>query len=194
MITPTVDPPRTRDEIVAALRRLHEESTAYWRAYATEEFFAPIGRAWSPADNVRHLSKSIRAVTKGLGMPRIALFFLFGIARRPSRSYGEVRQAYHGVLAAGGDAGRFAPSAREAPADLAVWRDEIMAERERAAEALARAIEGWSEKALDRYRLPHPLLGKLTVREMLFFTLYHNLHHVHVVERRKAEVAAGQPA
>jgi hypothetical protein len=36
--------------------------------------------------------------------------------------------------------------------------------------------------------LPHPLLGKLTVREMLFFTLYHQRHHVAVVERRIAEL------
>jgi uncharacterized damage-inducible protein DinB len=37
---------------------------------------------------------------------------------------------------------------------------------------------------LDRLRLPHPALGKLTVREMLFFTIYHNIHHVENVVRR----------
>jgi hypothetical protein len=36
----------------------------------------------------------------------------------------------------------------------------------------------WSEDDLDNHRLPHPLLGKLTVREMLFFTLYHIQHHM----------------
>ncbi len=46
-------------------------------------------------------------------------------------------------------------------------------------------IPGWSEAALDRYRLPHPLLGKLTVREMLFFTLYHNAHHLDQVAGRR---------
>ena len=187
---PTVEPPRTREEIVAALGKLHRESTAYWRAFSTAEFFAPLGAAWSPADNVRHLSKSIRAVTKGLDLPRLVLAVAFGVHRRPSRSYDEIREAYHGVLAAGGKAGRFAPSERVPPADLAGWRDELMAERERAADALARSAARWSEKALDRYRLPHPLLGKLSVREMLLFTLYHNLHHVRVVERRRAELAA----
>ena len=186
----TVEVPRTRDEIVAALARLHGESTDYWRAFSTEEFFAPIGAAWSPADNVRHLTKSIRAVTRGLGMPKVALLFLFGIGRRGSRSYDEVRETYRKALAAGGQAGGYAPSARRPPADLEAWRGEIMAERERVAQALAREIGRWGEGALDRFRLPHPLLGKLTVREMLFFTLYHNLHHVHVVERRRAELAA----
>ena len=39
-------------------------------------------------------------------------------------------------------------------------------------------LGNWSEKDLDKYKLPHPLLGKLTVREMLFFTIYHNEHHL----------------
>jgi hypothetical protein len=30
---------------------------------------------------------------------------------------------------------------------------------------------------LDLLILPHPLLGKLTLREMLYFTLYHVEHH-----------------
>lgn len=41
-----------------------------------------------------------------------------------------------------------------------------------------------TESALGRRQLPHPLLGPLTVREMLLFTLYHNRHHVEVVRTR----------
>jgi hypothetical protein len=47
------------------------------------------------------------------------------------------------------------------------------------------ALQGWSEQALDRLRLPHPGLGLLTVREMLLFTLYHNAHHVFGVAQRR---------
>jgi len=143
---------------------------------------------------VRHLGKSIRAVAKGLGMPRLVLAVSFGIALRPSRPYEQVVEAYEQVLAGGADAGRFAPSPRELPADPAGWRREVMDEREEAADALARVIGRWSERALDRHRLPHQLLGKLTVREMLFFTLHHNLHHVRVVERRRAELPAARPS
>ena len=57
-------------------------------------------------------------------------------------------------------------------------------------ERLPAALANWNEKALDRHCLPHPVLGKLTVREMLFFTLYHNTHHVNDVERL---LASGVP-
>lgn len=36
---------------------------------------------------------------------------------------------------------------------------------------------------LDKYILPHPLLGKLTIREMMYFTIYHVEHHKKLTER-----------
>lgn len=183
---PEVRPPATRDALVAELQRLHDESTAYWNAFSTAAFFAPLGTAWSPAETVRHLSKSVRPVARGMTLPRWALRLMFGRASRPSRGYREIVAAYQAALAAGGKAGRFAPSSRPPAADPEAERARIMAERARAATELTDVIRRWDEVALDRYRLPHPLLGKLTVREMLFFTLRHNLHHVEVTERRRA--------
>jgi len=42
---------------------------------------------------------------------------------------------------------------------------------------LVSVAEKWNEDELDQYQLPHPILGKLTIREMLYFTIYHNLRH-----------------
>lgn len=171
----------TRDEILSFVDDVQRQSTAYWSAFPDVEFFAKIGEAWSPAENVRHLAKSIRPVTKALRMPRLVLFFLFGRAGRPSRTYEAMVEHYEATLAKGGDAGRFAPSQR-----AVTDRTEVLAQQEQANRELRAAIARWPDKALDRYQLPHPLMGKLTVREMLFFTLYHQLHHIGVVKRRKA--------
>lgn len=174
--------PGSREEILDALDRVAEESAAYWAAFSAPDFFAKISEAWSPADNVRHLAKSIRPVTKALRMPRLVLRVMFGAPRRESVPYDAFRERYLARLAAGGNAGRFAPSQRAVSA-----RDEILAQHEQANRELRAAIARWPDAALDRHQLPHPLLGKLTVREMLFFTLYHQLHHIGVVERRRAE-------
>ena len=171
----------TRDEILTRLDALDAEAGAYWRAFGEDEFFAPIGEAWSPADNVRHLSKSIRPVTKALGMMRIVLRVMFGAPRRPSLSYDALVEKYRAALAAGGEAGRFAPS-QSASRD----RTTILGRYAEANRDLRAAIERWPDKALDRYQLPHPLLGKLTLREMLMFTLYHQGHHMDGVKRRLA--------
>src|SRR4051794_20067194 len=74
----TVTPPHTLDAIVRELGQVHGQSAAYGAAFPTAAFLAPLGAAWSPADNVRHLTKSIRAVARGLAMPRALLWVAFG--------------------------------------------------------------------------------------------------------------------
>lgn len=185
--------PVTGPGIRAALEELHAESVRYWSAMGTAVFLAPLGDAWSPAENVRHLTKSMRAVTQGLRVPRIVLLLRFGRPGHPSRSYETMRETYRARLAQGADAGRFGPGARPAGtvrADPEAERVQIMAYHATAVRGLLDAIQPWPERALDRRQLPHPLLGNLTVREMLLFTLYHNRHHVDGVRRRIAGVGA----
>ena len=51
---------------------------------------------------------------------------------------------------------------------------------------MARQTSQISEHKLDRCILPHPLLGKLTLREMIYFTIYHMEHHlVHLKAQKK---------
>jgi hypothetical protein len=178
--------PTTRAEIQGALTALHTESVAYWRRFDTPTFLALIGDAWSPAQNVRHLTKSMRAVTRALQMPPFAVLLLFGPVRHVGRSYEQVREVYQARLARGADAGPYAPGASPVSADPVAARARIMEYHAAAVRELLRAVGSWSERALDTRQLPHPLLGKLTVREMLFFTLYHNRHHIDVVQRRIA--------
>ena len=42
---------------------------------------------------------------------------------------------------------------------------------------MSKKIEKWSEEQLDEFVLPHPLLGKVTTREMLYFTIHHAGDH-----------------
>jgi hypothetical protein len=180
-----IRPPRSGAELVAELRRVAGICDAFWNRFPTHEFFAPIGTAWSPAENIRHLVKSTRPVATALRLPRIALLALFGPATRGSRTLEALVDDYRGVLAAGGRAGRFAPRPLRGDSDPGVVRERLMSDKRTADAMLSARAEAWSESALDRCRLPHPLLGKITLREMLFFTLHHGVHHVANVERRK---------
>ena len=172
-----------REQILTAFDDVHREGNAYWARFPTKEFFSPLGEAWSPAENVRHLIKSSRPLVKAFSLPRIALLFMFGRTRRGSASFEDVRTRYLKRLDEGVKAGKFTPS-KQSESNLEAWREKIMRDREFVHEGLLRAIRGWSETGLDSYQLPHPALGKLTLREMLYFSLYHERHHIAVVERR----------
>jgi hypothetical protein len=171
-------------EVVAELRRLHEECEAYLRTLPADVFVQRQGEKWSPAEHVRHLSKSIRPLVLALGLPRFILWVRFGRAAVASRPFDVMRETYRARLAAGATAGRFAPSPQPPPGDAAGYREAVLVPWRTTNAELQSRIAGWDEAALDRYRLPHPALGKLTVREMLFFTLYHNAHHLNLVASR----------
>lgn len=175
--------PRARAEILEALASVESEVAAFFDGLSDDELLLRVDDAWNPAEHLAHLCTSVSAVARGLGMAKWLLRIRFGRARAPSRSFEELREAYRARLAAGGGAtGAFVPPREEGGA--AERREALLARWVRVNARLKEAVRGWSEEDLDRILLPHPLLGKLTTREMLFFTLYHDLHHVEAARRR----------
>ncbi len=177
--------PYSKRELVREFEKTRAWSVEFWLSFEPGEFFAPLGDAWSPADNVRHLLKSNRPVQRALELPKLVLLLRFGVARAKSRRYPQLVGTYREALGAGLTAGNFAPRPLAADEQTEAVRNRIVSELDDTLAGLAAAASGWSEGALDRLRLPHPGLGLLTVREMLFFTLYHNAHHVLGVARRQ---------
>ena len=49
-------------------------------------------------------------------------------------------------------------------------------------EAIAQKLNKWSETQMDEFVFPHPLLGKLTIREMMYFTIHHADHHRNLIK------------
>jgi hypothetical protein len=56
-------------------------------------------------------------------------------------------------------------------------------------DALVNHLADWTEEELDKYVIPHPLMGLLTVGEMMLFTAYHTRHHLEIMEKRAALIA-----
>lgn len=174
-------------EIVAHLRRVHSESVMYWLAlYREDAFFHRIAPdVWAPVDQVRHLTKSLRAIAKGL--PRLLLALRFGIAIRHSRDYHTFRQVYEDRLRRGIRRNPFAPRPLEKNEQTQAGRELVMMQHAEAVGRLCRALDRYPEWSLDRLRARHPALGMITMRELAMFALLHNVHHVHVAERRRLE-------
>jgi len=103
---------------------------------------------------------------------------MFGKPERQSRSYEEICQVYRAEITRGAQAsGRFLPD-QQSPAEGAEKeKTELLEKWSKVSTELVLVAEKWNDNELDGYLLPHPLIGKLTIREMLFFTIYHNLRH-----------------
>ncbi|MCB0635830.1 MAG: DinB family protein [Lewinella sp.] len=148
-------------------------------AEATEPLFhsRPNGK-WSIGENLEHLILSNMGVASALARPK-AFFEQFGAPQGPSRTYQAMHDQYF-VLVQGRTAPPpFAPD-REAPTSQA---DLLHSWRTIRAKYAERLPAHWTEETLDQYCLPHPAIGQLTVREMLFFHIFHNHHHLAAMER-----------
>lgn len=174
----------TKETILAMLAGLRGDGLELWRRMEAALFWSRHDGQWSPADNVHHLMISTAPVTRALHMPRLLLCACFGVSRRPSRSWDALRSAYRDGLAAGAKAGRYAPPRGAVPVEAAPGQRRLVLQCEGTVLGLENAIEPWREEDLDRYWLPHPVLGWVTVREMLMFTLFHFDHHRDNVARR----------
>lgn len=151
---------------------------------AISDFFAPQGDRWSPAEQIRHLTKSSRPLVRAFRLPFWLTRLVFGTAPRPSRTFLQLRDDYRRLLSGGATAGRYAPTPEGPPADPSSRRREILERWLGVNEALSAAWGGWRGMQLDQATLPHPLLGKLTAREMAMFTVYHTSHHLNLVAGR----------
>lgn len=171
--------PFTKEELLQTFGRVNKDVADFFSSIPTEKFYLHPQDVWSVRENLDHLNKAVSPLITALSLPKIVPSLLFGKAKKPSRRFEEIRLTYQSVLKDGGKAGgRFLPDKNETPKDAENEKQKLLRKWKKTSDKLISVLKKWSEKDLDTYTLPHPLLGKLTVREMLFFTLYHNTHHV----------------
>lgn len=138
----------------------------------------PEGR-WSVGQHLEHLVRSVQPVALGMATPRPILRLFTGAVSRPGMSYTAVLEGYEATLEAGGKAsGRYDP-----PPIAATRRPRIVARHRALCATLVKRIGRWPEEALDCHGAPHPLMGLLSLREVLFFTIHHHDHHFATLTR-----------
>lgn len=165
--------------ITDELRRHHESFIDVVHALPVGQLELTPNGKWSPGQHVEHLRMSVRPVAMAMLLPRWFLRWRFGAPNRVPRTYEGLVHRYQEKLAAGGKApGNFSPPMINA-ADVVHRSAGLL----RTVDRLCTRTSCWKEHDLDRYLLPHPLLGKLTLREMLYFTIHHVQHHMKLVER-----------
>ena len=170
----------TKAEILSALKDSSQLTQEWFTKIPAANFFARHGKDWSASDNVDHMIKAIKPIVKALRLPTLVLHTMFGKPKKPSATYDELCSSYKAEIAKGAQAsGNFLPD-QETPENPENKKTELISRLSRTIDRLISAIEKWNDKALDETQLPHPILGMLTLREILFFTIYHNLRHASI--------------
>lgn len=168
-------------EIKNRLEEANETFRQYCHSLGDEQFFHQPVDKWSAAQQVKHLTTSTRMAKLALTLPVFMVKIIGGKANRPSRSYDELVAKYKSKLEQGGKAsGRYIPKAIPASFGKEKMLNRFVKEMEAFASALTR---NRTEEQLDKYVAPHPLLGKITLRELCYFTIHHTYHHLETITK-----------
>ena len=168
----------TKEQLIHMLEVSNQRVIDWFTEMPVETFFIRFGEIWSASDNVDHLIKAHRPIAKALKLPKITLRAIFGKPDRAAIPYEELCQNYRNEIAKGAQAsGRYLPNQENPDTNTETKKRELLDQFSKASTELVLAVEKWNDTELDEYLLPHPILGKLTIREMIFFTIYHNLRH-----------------
>ena len=175
----------TKEDIIESLSKNHNEFIDLLLSLNENDFLLSVNNKWSAGQQFKHICLSVSPLALGLRLPVIFLRIFFGKANRLSKTYDELVAKYYDKLQKGGVAsGRFVPK----PIAFE-QRKDLERKLSGSVKQLCKNVEGFTEAQLDTYILPHPLLGKLTVREMLYFTIYHVEHHKDLILQSLARPA-----
>ena len=142
---------------------------------------------WSTGQHIIHLHQSLLPLNRALGLPKIVLKWKFERPNRSLRTYDEVKNRYLERLSMAAP-DLLSPYSKQMPRATVeskqVWIKQLRLE----ATKLTRNIHKWKETDLDKILLPHPLMGKMPVREILMWSAYHVEHHLLTLQAKYAKL------
>ncbi|WP_422348761.1 DinB family protein [Flagellimonas sp.] len=164
-----------KEEIIQQLKQNHQAFAKKLESLGSEDFTRIPGPKWTAGQQLDHILKSVVPTAKIFNTTPKVLEEKFGLAQNPSRSYKTLVDDYLKVLENLRD---FVLPERFVPTKITIEnRERTLSELLAATESLNQGLHFFDEAILDSHAVLHPAMGKLTLREMLYFTIYHVTHH-----------------
>ena len=131
---------------------------------------------WTTGQQVLHLLQSIKPLNYALSFPKFVLRYKFGKANRAVRDYQTVVKRYQELLL-DIPKGRVSPFSNNMKFPSIKEKQYLINRLQVESKRLQYKTKKLSDKNLDEVILPHPLMGKMPVREIIMWTAYHTEHH-----------------
>lgn len=160
-----------KPEILAEFETVYRTMARTGHLFNDKDFYKSIDKKWSPAEHMRHLTFSAKVVNKGLKAPKLLLALRFGISLGRPKSYKKIVKAYQNATFPATTG--FEPRMKSNSTKSKEIEDFLVAHQN----IVDSVYNNWSEMQLNRYQLKHPVLGKISVREFMYFMIHHVVHH-----------------
>ena len=170
-----------KPELSHSLQENHKHFLQYIDSLTESEFLQSTNGKWTAGQQLEHILKSIKTIAKIFGQKTV-IETQFGRIQRPTLSYETLIAQYQDLLDKGGKAPeRYLPSTVgfDQKTDLITAVESKLA-------ATIQYLDNYTESEMDTLTLPHPILGILSLREMLYLITYHVTHHHKQVQKHLA--------
>ncbi|MDT0557424.1 DinB family protein [Ichthyenterobacterium sp. W332] len=164
-----------KEAIVELLEEKHQDLFKVLDSKNPEQWTSGPKGKWTTGQHALHLLQSIKPLNTALSMPKFLLKYKFGKANRPVRAYDAVVKRYQDrLIEAKGKTFKGSQNMK-----LPSFNDKsyILTRLQVEQKKLQVKTQRLKDKDLDHLILPHPLLGKMPVREIIMWTAYHVQHH-----------------
>ena len=150
----------------------------YLTELTQEEYLYSYQQKWTAGQQLEHIVLCVKPLVQVFSLDKQIIEQNFGKTDTQSRSYQILLDIYLEKLKEGGKApDRFVPETT-----LSNQREILNDSLTKSVKELCLKIETFTDNELDSLLIPHPLLGNLTLREMLYNAIYHVKHHQKLTE------------
>ncbi|WP_179008045.1 DinB family protein [Winogradskyella forsetii] len=169
-----------KDDIADLIDTKHSELITWLEKQPDDSWTQGPEGKWTTGQQVLHLLQGIVPLNNALSMPKFLLRLKFGKVNRPVRAYEAIVKRYQERLSDAKGKTYKASQNMKVPklADKQYLLNRLQTE-EKKLQYKTRRI---SDKNLDTVVLPHPLMGKMPVRELIMWTAHHVEHHTEILK------------
>lgn len=171
----------TKAEIITGAENVFKQFSEACADINETVFFKRPEDKWSVAENVQHLIISTNTTSLAYRLPRFLVRWIAGTPNRTSGTFDELKDKYYKKLSEGATASsRFVPK----PIEINYGKQKLLDNWNKATATFINALtKNRTERDLDSYLVKHPLLGRITLRELCYFTIFHTQHHLQSIQK-----------
>lgn len=130
---------------------------------------------WTTGQHILHLVDAIKKLNNALSLPKFLLKSKFGVSNRELRPYTAVVKRYQEKLALNKEKAKTYNTGMKIP--LLKEKKHLIQTLNVQNKKLQYKTNKWKDTHLDTLILPHPLMGKMPIREIIMWTAHHTAHH-----------------
>lgn len=174
-----------KEALVSLLEAKHKKLLDWLENQPKENWEKGPEGKWRTGQQILHLTDSLQLLNNALSYPKFLLKYKFGTCNRAPRDYEAVAKKYQQKLLENKERAKVFNKDLKTPS--LEERHTLVNKLQIQNKKLQYKTLKISDKNLDTLVVPHPLMGKMTIREIVMWTAHHTEHHTDILIKNYGE-------